>query len=203
MNTFTDMHGRTICDGAEIYFNGQFPAQVPEESRIRNGIAIIEDDKLVFAVIINDQLHGIGLYWEFDNEPCYDLTISNGLTRNRYRLEFYDALADKLIAFYEGDDLNSLYAQGFHHLERGYGVEIDNAKTIKYRGITAEIIPCRQGYKCEITDTLGNDVSWFVCAESMPEAIAKAERHFDSAINYLRGFIILPELLKRIGGYYA
>lgn len=76
MDQFTDLHGRTICDGAEVYFNGQFPAQIPAEKRIRNGIAIIEGNKLVFAVIINDQLQGIGLYWDFDSEPCYDLVIT-------------------------------------------------------------------------------------------------------------------------------
>lgn len=75
MQQFTDMHGRTICDGAEVYYNGQFPAQIPTEKRIRNGIAIIDGDTLVFAVYINNQLQGIGLYWELDGEPCYDLVI--------------------------------------------------------------------------------------------------------------------------------
>ena len=76
---FTDMHERTICDGAVIYFNGQFPAQMPTEKRIRNGIAIIDSNKLVFAVNINNQLQGIGLYWELDGEPCYDLIITEGV----------------------------------------------------------------------------------------------------------------------------
>lgn len=75
---FTDAHGCTICDGAPIYFNGDFPSQIPTEKRIRNGIAIIDGDKLVFAVNINNQLQGIGLYWDFDNEPCYDLIITEG-----------------------------------------------------------------------------------------------------------------------------
>lgn len=79
MQQFTDMHGRPICDGVEIYFNGQFPVQIPTEKRIRNGIAIIDGDKLVFAVNINNQLQGIGLYWDFDNEPCYDLIITEGV----------------------------------------------------------------------------------------------------------------------------
>lgn len=69
---------------------------------------------------------------------------------------------------------------------------------IKYRGITAEISPCRRGYKCVVTDTYGNDVSWFIRANSMPEAITQAQSHFDSAINYLRGFIILPTFLRRV-----
>ena len=76
---FTDLHERTICDGVEIYFNGRFPDEIPTEKRIRNGIAIIDGDKLVFAVIINNQLQGIGLYWELDGEPCYDLIITEGV----------------------------------------------------------------------------------------------------------------------------
>lgn len=73
--SFTDMHNHVIHDGAEIYFNGRFPDEVPTEKRIRNGIAILDGDHLVFAVNINNQLQGIGLYWEFDGEPCYDLNI--------------------------------------------------------------------------------------------------------------------------------
>lgn len=76
MQQFTDMHGRTICDGAEVYFNGRFPDEIPTKKRIRNGIAIIDGDKLVFAVNIKNKLQGIGLYWELDNEPCYDLIIT-------------------------------------------------------------------------------------------------------------------------------
>lgn len=76
MQNFTDMYGRSICDGAEIYYNGQFPAQMPEEYRIRGGIAIIDGDKLVFAVVIKNKLQGIGLYWELDGEPCYDLILT-------------------------------------------------------------------------------------------------------------------------------
>lgn len=79
MQKFTDIHGHTICDGAKVYFNGRFSDQVPTTKRIRNGIAIIDGDKLVFAVFINNQLQGIGLYWDFDNEPCYDLIITEGV----------------------------------------------------------------------------------------------------------------------------
>jgi hypothetical protein len=75
MQKFTDLHGRTICDGAEIYYNGRFPSEIPTTKRIRDGIAIIDGNKLVFAVNINNQLQGIGLYWEFDNKPCYDLIL--------------------------------------------------------------------------------------------------------------------------------
>lgn len=74
--SFTDMHGRTICDGAEIYYNGQFPDEIPTKKRIRNGIAIIDGDKLVFAVVIRNKLQGIGLYWELDGEPCHDLILT-------------------------------------------------------------------------------------------------------------------------------
>ena len=70
--------------------------------------------------------------------------------------------------------------------------------TIKYRGITAEISTCRHGYKCIITDIHGNDIDWFIRANTMLEAVTKAECHFDSAIHYLRGFIILPTFLRRL-----
>jgi hypothetical protein len=76
MKQFTDMHGRTICDGAEIYYNGRFPDEIPTKKHIRNGIAIIDGDKLVFAVVIRNKLQGIGLYWELDDEPCHDLIIT-------------------------------------------------------------------------------------------------------------------------------
>lgn len=79
MQQFTDKNGRTICDGAEIYYTGAFPAQIPTEKHIRNGLAIIDGDKLVFAVNINEQLQGIGLYWELDGEPCYDLIVTEGV----------------------------------------------------------------------------------------------------------------------------
>ena len=72
---------------------------------------------------------------------------------------------------------------------------------IEYRSITAEITQCRRGYKCLVTDVYGNDVSWFIHANTMPEAVSRAERHFDNAIRYLRGFIILPDFLKRVEEY--
>lgn len=79
MMKFIDTHGNIICDGQQVYFNGRFPDQIPTTKRIRNGIAIIDGDKLVFAVNINNQLQGIGLYWELDGEPCYDLIITEGV----------------------------------------------------------------------------------------------------------------------------
>lgn len=75
MQTFTDINGRIICDGAQIHYTGTFPANMPPERQIRNGIAIIENGFLNFAVIDGNILRGIGLYWEFDEEPCYDLII--------------------------------------------------------------------------------------------------------------------------------
>lgn len=152
---FTDMHGRPICDGAEIYFNGTFPAEVPMKKRIRDGIAIIEGDKLVFAVIIRNKLQGIGLYWELDGKPCYDLILTEE-------------------------------------------AEIYEPTIIEYRGITAEISPCRRGHKCIVTDKHGNEVDWFVRADTMQDAINKATFQFDNAIRYLRGFIISTEFLRRV-----
>ena len=44
----------------------------------------------------------------------------------RYRLEYYNALTDKFVAAYEGDNLDELYNKSLHHLDKGcYGVEID------------------------------------------------------------------------------
>ena len=153
--SFTDMHGRTICDGAEIYYNGEFPAQIPMKKRIRNGIAIIEGDKLVFAVNIKNKLQGIGLYWELDGEPCYDLIITEE-------------------------------------------VEILEPTIITYRGITAAISPCRRGHKCVVTDKHGNEVDWFIRADTIQDAITKATSRFDDAIRYLRGFIASVEFERKI-----
>ena len=83
---FTDMHGRPICDRAEIYFNGYFPMMMPvldDELYLktgdkcpRNGFAHIEDDVLQFVACINGRLWSTGLTWEYDNEPCHDLIIT-------------------------------------------------------------------------------------------------------------------------------
>ncbi len=209
--SFTDTDERLIFNGAEIYFKGQFPDSMPildediyaqnGDKHSRFGVAIIEGDTLKFGTYIDGKLWTTGLTWELDGEPCYDLI---NLT-NRYRLEYYDGLTDKLIVAYEGDDLDALYNRSIHHLkEDRYGVEIDRAKPnpeptiIKYRGITAEISPCRRGYKCIVTDSLGNELDWFVRADSMLEAVAKAERSFDNAIRYFRGFIVISDFFDRL-----
>lgn len=72
---FTDKFNKEIKDGMPVYFDGRFPSEIPTEKRVRNGIAIIDGDKLVFAAYINNQLQGIGLYWDLDGEPCYDLIL--------------------------------------------------------------------------------------------------------------------------------
>lgn len=84
--SFTDMHGRPIGDGAEVYFNGFFPMMMPvldDELYIktgdkcpRNGFADIEDGVLKFVTRINGRLWSTGLTWEFDNEPCHDLILT-------------------------------------------------------------------------------------------------------------------------------
>ena len=153
MQQFTDMHGRPISDGMEVYFNGQFPAQIPAKKRIRDGIAIIEDNKLVFAANIKNKLQSIGLYWELDGEPCYDLIIVEE-------------------------------------------VEIFEPTIIKYRGITAEISICNQGYNCVVTDRHGNSLDWFIRADNTNDAINRATLHFDNAIRCLRGFITSIEFAK-------
>lgn len=57
-----------------------------------------------------------------------------------------------------------------------------------YRGITAHIV----GHKCIVTDCHNNSVSWKLHTDIVPES------HLDSAIQYLRGFVILPEFLERV-----
>lgn len=75
----------------------------------------------------------------------------------------------------------------------------DISPTIIYRnGITIQLMPQVWGYDCIMTDRLGNDVEWIINALTTSEAITKAERHLKSAKHYLRGFIILPDFLKRV-----
>lgn len=76
--------------------------------------------------------------------------------------------------------------------------EFNSQTVLKYRGITAKIIPCKQGYKCLVVDTYGNDLDWVICANSMPEAVAEVESHFDKAIACLRGFTTIGEFFKRM-----
>ncbi len=83
--------------------------------------------------------------------------------------------------------------------------EIFNAlpTIIIYRSITAEIFKGSKGYECKVTDRLGNVLRWFLYANSMPHAIAKAERSFDGAIACLRGFTTTGEFFGRMYGYYV
>lgn len=71
--------------------------------------------------------------------------------------------------------------------------------TFYRRGVTIQLTPQLWGYDCIMTDRLGNDVDWVINAETTTEAIAKAERHLNSAIHYLRGFIVLSTFLERVG----
>ena len=84
--SFTDMHGRIICDGAEVYYNGDFPTEMPVldgelyaetgDKCPRDGFAVIEGNTLKFITCINCILRSTGLAWEFDGEPCHDLIIT-------------------------------------------------------------------------------------------------------------------------------
>lgn len=76
-----------------------------------------------------------------------------------------------------------------------------NKTIIQYRGITAEIFQGSKGFECKVTDSYGNDLNWFVYADSMPEAIATAKRSFDGAIACLRGFTTTGEFFDRMRGY--
>ena len=75
---------------------------------------------------------------------------------------------------------------------------MDQNAIIAYKNITAKISPCKEGYECNATDTLGNDLNWFIRANTIAEAITKAECHLKSAIRYFRGFIILSEFFKKV-----
>lgn len=72
---------------------------------------------------------------------------------------------------------------------------------IFYRSITAEIFKGSNGYECKVTDRHGNDLRWFLYADNLAEARAKAERHFDGAIACLRGFSTTGEFFGRMNGY--
>lgn len=66
------------------------------------------------------------------------------------------------------------------------------------REITIKLTPKLKGYECIMTDGLKNNVAWTINAQTIAEAEAKAESHLDSAIHYLRGFIILSDFLERV-----
>ena len=131
---FKDTNGKVIFNGANLYFKGQFPDVMPildkdiyaqnGDKHARVGVAIVEGDTLKFGTYIDGKLWATGLTWKLDGEPCYDLINTTG----RYRLEYYNALTEKLVAAYEGDNLDALYNKSIHHLDKGcYGVEIDRA----------------------------------------------------------------------------
>lgn len=67
-------------------------------------------------------------------------------------------------------------------------------------GVTMQLTPRPCGYRCVVTDKLGNNVGWIINAQTMPDAITIAESHLKSAIHYLRGFIILSDFLERVEG---
>lgn len=75
---------------------------------------------------------------------------------------------------------------------------MDQNAIIVYKNITAEISLCKEGYKCNATDTLGNNIDWFIRANTIAEAITKAECHLKNVIRYFRGFIILSEFFKKV-----
>ena len=82
---FTDTFGRTIKDGARVYFCGEFPAEqkildytfynLYGVKHPREGVVFIEGDKMFFATVIKGKMQPTGLYWELDGERCYDLTL--------------------------------------------------------------------------------------------------------------------------------
>lgn len=65
-------------------------------------------------------------------------------------------------------------------------------------GVTMQLMPQPCGYRCIVTDNLGNNVDWIIDAQTMSDATTKAESHLNSAIHYLRGFIVLSDFLDRV-----
>lgn len=72
--------------------------------------------------------------------------------------------------------------------------------TINHNGILVQLTPRSMGFKCMMTDSLGNDVVWFVYANTTTQAKAKVERHLNSAVHYFRGMITLEDFLGRVQG---
>lgn len=82
---FRDCEGCRIHDGQRVYFFGEFPAKqkILDETMYkkygvkhpREGIVLIEGNKLCFVTTIHGKMQATGLYWELDGEPCYDLII--------------------------------------------------------------------------------------------------------------------------------
>ena len=87
----------------------------------------------------------------------------------------------------------------FDHILADLIKRVDALPTIvQYRGITAEICKCPQGYACTVRDTHGNDLRWFVNTDSILEALDSSTCHFDGAIAYFRGFTTMGEFFERM-----
>jgi hypothetical protein len=82
---FVDANGRTIRSGAMVYFNGEFPKEMPifepeyyeryGVKHARKGWARYINGQLVFLTRVKGVLMQTGLSWDFDGEPCYDLVV--------------------------------------------------------------------------------------------------------------------------------
>ena len=135
------------------------------------------------------------------NARIDDLFDMDGLTAPIYeRMNFALSLCGHLLDELAQPQYNSAYFERqLARLVAEVDALFDISPTTIYRdGLTIQLTPKVWGYDCIITDRLGNDVDWIINAETTSQAIAKAERHLKSATHYLRGFIILPEFLRRV-----
>ena len=152
--------------------------------------------KITYLKTICDLNAKMGVFEQTENLP------NEILARLNHALALCSHLLDELL--YLKPDTTGYFDNRLADLEKRVDLlsikikEFHNQSVIKQRGVTAKISPCRRGYKCVMTDTYGNEVEWFIRANSMPEAVAEAERHFDKAIAYLRGFTTLSEFFERM-----
>lgn len=135
------------------------------------------------------------------NARIEELFNMDGLTAPIYeRMNFALSMCSHLLDELAQPQYNSAYFERqLARLVADVDALFDIAPTTIYRdGLTIQLTPKLLGYKCIVTDWLGNDVDWIINVATTPEAIAKAECHLKSAKHYLRGFIILSEFLGRV-----
>lgn len=135
------------------------------------------------------------------NARIDELFNTDGLTAPIYeRMNYALSMCGHLLDELAQPQYNSVY---FERQLAKLVAEVDalfdiGPTTFYRRGVTIQLIPQVLGYKCIVTDRLGNDLDWIINAATTPEAAIIAERHLNSAIHYLRGFIILSTFLERV-----
>jgi len=76
MENFIDCNGISITDGAKCQYTGEMPEKLKAINLSNIGfIKYIANNMLGFFTAINGELYATGLFWTFDNTPCYDLVV--------------------------------------------------------------------------------------------------------------------------------